>query len=300
MFLKERLFPPLNKGGQTFVLPVPVAGTHIPRIIHQTFRHRELPAELQANVDHIKALNPAWQHRLYDDAAIEAFIESSYGMPVLRAYQRISPKYGAAKADLFRYLLLYQTGGVYLDIKSTLHRPLDDVLRADDRYVLSRWRNGEGEEHAGWGCAPELKHLPGGEFQQWHIVAAAGHPFLRAVIEHVLTNIGRYNPWLHGTGSSGVFRVTGPVAYTLAIAPLLGQHPHRLTSDQQLGFEYTLFKTVSHRPLFGTHYAKQTESVIQQHGVAAISAWIYDWLKRSKRHLLRRLSGKGRRPVATV
>jgi hypothetical protein len=293
------LFLPAFVDGDTmplsaaFRLPFVAAGSTIPRLIHQTFKSHELPLELQRNVDQIKLLNPGWMHRIYDDADIAAFIRENYGQTVFDYYQRINPRYGAARADLFRYLLLYQRGGVYLDIKSTMTRPLDDVLQADDRYLLSQWQNGKDQEHQGWGVARELNHVPGGEFQQWHIVAAPGHPFLRAVIEKVINNIDRYNPWLHGTGSSGVFRVTGPVAYTLAIVPLLEKQPHRLTAGSELGFEYTIFKTTSHRPMFASHYAKQTESVIQMQGLAGLSAAIYNLTKQGKRYLWRFLKSRG-------
>lgn len=277
-----------------FYLPMIREGHEIPKLIHQTFRSKNLPAELVDNVEKIKAMNPGWTHQVYDDADIEDFIAGVYGNRVLSYFHRINPKYGAARADLFRYLLLYKFGGVYLDIKSTLNKPLDMVLQPGDRYLLSQWRNKHGEVHEGWGLASDLKDVPGGEFQQWHIVTVAGHPFLRAVIENVFSNIDRYNPWLHGTGSSGVFRVTGPVAYTLAIQPLLRLHRHRLAADCDIGFEYTMFKTASHRPLFSSHYAKQTESVIQMRGVADLSARVYDLVKRSKRLFARMLQRKQR------
>jgi hypothetical protein len=276
-----------------FRLPPVAAGSTIPRLLHQTFKSHALPPELQANVAQIKALNPGWVHQLYDDADIEAFIRKYYGQTVFASYQRINPRYGAARADLFRYLLLYRRGGVYLDIKSTMTQPLDAVLRPTDRYLLSQWQNGKGQEYEGWGVARELRDIAGGEFQQWHIVAAAGHPFLRAVIASVLNNIDRYNPWMHGTGSAGVFRVTGPVAYTLAIAPLMASQTYRLVPTDDLGFEYTIFKTASHRPLFASHYARQTESVIQMRGIAAISAALYNLVKQSKRYLWRFLRNRG-------
>jgi len=289
----ERFFPSLNHAPRAFPLPTITAESTIPRLIHQTFKSHELPVELRENIEKIKALNPGWTHRIHDDADIEAFIADVYGPEVLAYYHRINPKYGAARADLFRYLLLYKLGGVYLDIKSTLALPLDDILQPGESYVLSQWKNGKDEQHAGWGCARELRHFPGGEFQQWHIVAAPGHPFLRAVIENVLCNIDRYNPWLHGTGSAGVFRVTGPVAYTLAILPLLASHKHRIASDRTLGFGYTLFQSASHRPLFGTHYAKQTESVILMQGAAKIPAALYNLTKRAKRRVWRILRNFG-------
>ena len=37
----------------------------------------------------------------------------------------------------FRYLLMYEIGGVYLDIKSTANKKLDDVLEENDAFILS-------------------------------------------------------------------------------------------------------------------------------------------------------------------
>jgi mannosyltransferase OCH1-like enzyme len=188
MSIKEKLVPTLNRAPATGIVdPVPL-GLSIPRIIHQTFYERDLPAELAANVAHLKAVNPGWEYRFYDDADIVAFIERHYSAAVAAQFHRIDPKYGAARADVFRYLLMYKMGGVYLDIKSLATRPLDDVLRPDDQFILSGWNN----DLQSWGSHYELRDIPTGEFQQWHIVCAPGHPYLKAVLENVMANIGLY------------------------------------------------------------------------------------------------------------
>ena len=174
--------------------------------------------------------------------------------------------YGAARADLFRYLLMYKTGGVYLDIKSIATRSLDEVLRPDDAYILSQW-HGKRFADLGMGVHSALRGIEGTEYQQWHIVAAPGHPFLKRVIENVLRNLRIYNPGIHGVGKQGVLAVTGPIAYTLAINPLLASYPHRFTdSAQDLGFEYNVFMTgrnsSAHHYLFPTHYAKLRHPIV--------------------------------------
>jgi hypothetical protein len=145
-----------------------------------------------------------------------------------------------------------------------MRRPLREVIRPDDRYLLSYWRNAAGEEFEGWGLDPELTLSPRGEFQQWYIASSPGHPFLRAVIEQVLENIVCYSPVLDGTGWPGVLRTTGPTAYTLAILPELERHSHRLVdSIEDLGFQYSLYATAgSHQALFGRHYVDRSEPIV--------------------------------------
>lgn len=284
MSIEKRLSSALRSGVMSNRLPDIEQVTAIPRIIHQTFQSKNLPAEFQKNVDELKALNPEWEHRLYDDHDIRQFISDVYGTGILAYFNRINPRYGAAKADLFRYLLLYKYGGVYLDIKSTFTKPIDHVLKPDDRYLLAKWSNKPGAKREGWGMPKELDMIPGGEFQQWHIVASPGHQFLKAVIERVLTNIDCYKPWLHGTGGNGVLRLTGPIAYTLAIHPLLPAHPHRLVNDEaELGLVYSMLTSSSHKPLFKGHYTTLTESVVSLNGVENVLAKMYSLAKKTKR-----------------
>jgi hypothetical protein len=266
MFSKRHLTSPSD------IVPVFAAGTAIPRIIHQTYpdAHRNLPSIIEQNVRKITALNPGWEHRLYDDNDIARFIESNYGPRVLDYYNRLNEKYGAARADLFRYLLMYRHGGVYLDIKASLDRPLDSVLLPQDVYLLSRWRNRKGEQFEGWGIHSRLRQIGRQEFQQWHIIAAPGHPFLKAVIETVLRNIDSYSPAWDDTGRNGVLGLTGPIAYTLAITPLLDRYPHRLVgSHDELGLVYSVFTSAvyeAHKSVFKYHYTELTEPVVKVSG----------------------------------
>jgi len=238
----------------------------IPRIIHQTFRRAALAGELAASVAALRALNPGWDYRLYTDEQIPEFILDAYGAGMLAEYRKIDPAYGAARADLFRYLCLYKRGGVYLDIKSSAVRPFDEVLLPDDAYLISQWANKPGGAHEGIGLHRALEHIPGGEYQQWFIVAAAEHPFLEAVIVRVLDNLRRY-PWgAFGVGRRGVVALTGPIAYTLAIHPLLPRCPHRkLDISADGGFVYNIrgHKHEKTDDDFPVHYSRLRHPVVK-------------------------------------
>jgi hypothetical protein len=268
------------------LLPAAAPGSHIPRIIHQTYPGMTLPAALRDNVADLVSANPGWDHRLYDDQAIEQFILEHYSAEFLAAYLRIKPEYGAARADFFRYLAIYRLGGVYLDIKSRFTRPIDEVIRGDEQFVISQWRNREGQVHEGFGLHRELAHVSGGEFQQWHIIAAPGHPFMRAVILAVLSNIDAYRPWTFGVGRIGVFRLTGPIAYTRAIHPLLGTGPARIAPDETaLALEYSIVGNYVHKDAFNRHYSQYDTTILTLPPVADWLGRIYTRLRRIKDRL---------------
>jgi mannosyltransferase OCH1-like enzyme len=288
MSIKELLVPPLNRPPKHRHMPEFAAGTAIPRIIHQTFYERKLSDRLQANVDSLRALNPGWEYRFYDDEDIAAFIKGNYPPVVWDYYQRIDPCYGAARADVFRYLLMYKVGGVYLDIKSTATRPLDEVLLPDERFILSKWHLPNGDyEHVG--LIYDLRHIEGGEYQQWHIICAPGHPFLKEVLDTVFANIDIYDPYLHQTGKRGVLRLTGPITYTLAINRIIDRHPHRVVDGRnQLGLQYNIYgANLEHAQVFKGHYSKQTASIVklrplkrQLSRVYGLAQFMHDKLRR--------------------
>ena len=233
-------------------------GQGIPKIIHQTYYHNpesdSCPEEIKNNVLRIKALNPSWEYKFYDDEAILNFIKQNFP-ELLGFYKKISPEYGAARADFFRYLVIYSEGGVYLDIKSGIEKPLDDLIFDDDSYLLSHWPSHYPKGFQGRHAAITNSI---GELQQWHIASIPGHPFLLNVINRVCENIKRYNPIIHDYGSKGVINLTGPVAYTEAIYPWLDHYPHRLEKDHEvLGFTYTTdTNLLGHHKLYSkTHYS---------------------------------------------
>jgi hypothetical protein len=284
-YLEAMRFLFLNRVTGRQYIPVQAEGSAIPRIIHQTHSSQDaLPPDIRESIAALRANNPDWDYRFYDDDAVVRFIREAFGPTVLAYFNRIDPRYGAARADLFRYLLMYRVGGVYLDIKSTARRPLDEIIAPGDRLILAQWpRNGrfEGAGRHEWEFAGQIE---GGEFQQWHVICPPGHPYLYAVIQAVMRNIDCYIPRMHGSGRNAVLRLTGPIAYTLAILPLLPLNRHRLATDhEELGLEYSVYsQNGDHKRLFRTHYSALTAPIVQPGPFrACLSALfgVFDWLR---------------------
>lgn len=262
----------------TIDLPTFPVGDAIPRILHQHFLAGEaaIPEPVRAIRDGLRAANPGWSYSFWDARRAETWIGETYGKDVLARYLRIQPEYYAARSDLLRYLNLYAQGGVYLDIKSTCDRPLDAAIRPGDKYILMPWEADQRYEH------PELAHLADGEYAQWAIISVAGHPYLRAVIQRVLANVAAYAEWRNGVGMHATLRVTGPIAYSLAIEEIRPRHPHTwLSVPSDRGFRYTaLARGDSHRPIFGKHYAEIKTPMVAPSPLEAVLLGGVRWIKR--------------------
>lgn len=232
----------------------------IPKIIHQTYHTKELPLKLKTITSQLQKMNPDWEYRFYDDADIERFILDKYGQPFFKIYQRINPCYGPARADFFRYLVIYKCGGVYLDVKSACTIPLSELIHANDKILLCHWSPypGFGRSHK------DLSWIEHGELQQWHIIAAPNSPLIKAVICKVIDNIKHYSPWKFGISKIGVLRVTGPIAYTQAIYPRLENYQYRLGPfDSDFDLVYSnLEKDITHHQVYGVNYGLILKPII--------------------------------------
>jgi mannosyltransferase OCH1-like enzyme len=86
----------------------------VPLHIWQTWSTRDMPINMQKAVDTLKERNPEFTHTVYDDHMCEEYIQNHFPH-LLSLYKSIIP--GAYRADIFRYCILYNEGGVYVDIK---------------------------------------------------------------------------------------------------------------------------------------------------------------------------------------
>lgn len=225
---------------------------YIPKKIFQICSDKlKLNKHFLKNIEYIKRLNPDWEYRLFDNNDIINYIQNEYGDYILSIYNKINPKYAAARADFFRYLLLYKEGGAYFDLKSAMKYPLNKILLPNDEYILTHWIS---KHHS------RLLNNKYGEYQQWHIICRPFHPFLKSVIDKVIKNIIQYDK---GAGKYAVLKITGPIAYTQAIDSIKELYNYReIEFDEMLGLIYNNL-SVSHINLFSqTHYSKLTEPVI--------------------------------------
>jgi len=87
----------------------------IPLKLYTCWHTKDLPPLMHANYQQLKASNPEFEHHLFDENDCREFIKNNFEEDVLNAYNTLVPC--AYKCDLWRYCILYITGGIYLDIK---------------------------------------------------------------------------------------------------------------------------------------------------------------------------------------
>jgi len=106
----------------------------IPRLLHFTSKSRCMTPAFVHNLDKWKrVLGSKYSIYIHDDAAIDKFIYNRRWMefPELQEVMACVTA-GAAKADIWRYLMIWEYGGIYSDMDSAPNKFGVDTITTDD------------------------------------------------------------------------------------------------------------------------------------------------------------------------
>jgi len=110
----------------------------VPKIIWQTMKTNKVPVFMKNYADSWIDLNPEYEYRFCDDEDIIDFLKADFP-EYLDGYNKLI--YGASKADLWRYLIMYKYGGVYADIDCKCMIPLRDWIKPESAFVTQLGTN---------------------------------------------------------------------------------------------------------------------------------------------------------------
>lgn len=100
----------------------------IPKIIHQIWLGSPFPAKYKDFQESWKKYHTTWQYRLWTDKDIDSF------GPKIARMVRSASNFGEA-ADILRYAILYEHGGLYVDTDFECYKPFDQFHQKFDFYV---------------------------------------------------------------------------------------------------------------------------------------------------------------------
>lgn len=105
-------------------IPLTEHNTKIPKVLIQTYSSKDkIPSKVYENVNKYAK---GYEHKVFDDDDCYEFISNHYSLEMANKFKSLKVK--AHKADLFRYCYLYKYGGVYMDIKTELIKPISEIF----------------------------------------------------------------------------------------------------------------------------------------------------------------------------
>jgi mannosyltransferase OCH1-like enzyme len=154
---------------------LPETTPSIPRVIYQTWKSHDMPTRMATAVAALRAANPSFEYRLFDDDECRAFLVENFLPAVVEAYDTLVPT--AFKADLWRYCVLYLRGGFYVDIKfiPVCGASFETLLYKQYWVLDNKW------------TFPNASH---GIYNAF-MMSAPGNPILLSVIRQLVKNVQR-------------------------------------------------------------------------------------------------------------
>lgn len=109
-----------------------------PKIIHQIWFQGKniIPSKYIPKINKIKEFHPSWKYIVWDDKSIKELMMVNKNW--LDTYHHF--RYLHQKVDFAKYVILYQIGGVYLDMDVEILKPLDMLLHKNNEFniIVSR------------------------------------------------------------------------------------------------------------------------------------------------------------------
>ena len=210
----------------------------IPKTIHQIWFQGEanLPPLYSAYSRLLRATNPGWQHRLWDDGSLR---KECLAMGARYADQYDSYRIMHQKIDFGRYVVAYRHGGVTVDMDTVAVKPLDDLPVFDrdhefghtDKLILSDAARVSLMDYnvmrLSAGFMPVTKAKTGLFVNNAVVICAPGAALLKDLID-AMTHLTQRST---DSQLSAIQKTTGP----LAVSEILDSFgPQRLERDLEI------------------------------------------------------------------
>ena len=156
----------------------------IPKIIHQTWKTGTLPLRWKHTIASVKRWHPDWEYRLWDDKTINAYVQKHHPdlYPIFSGFSR-----NIMRADVMRYILMHDIGGMYCDLDYEFIRPYD--YKGSELVLGYEFDRAYGD--------------PVDQIANFVFASAPGHPFWKDVLNDLQHNPPQAFSYLDVCGLTG-------------------------------------------------------------------------------------------------
>ncbi len=241
----------------------------IPNQVYQTWKRPCVDETMARVMTAFRQVNAGFGFHFFDDARMQAYMDEVWGGHDIHGVFTAT-RHGAARADIWRYCILYERGGVYLDIDSTLKIKLDELPKGiaelisfETNPLLSQTDPALFPEDARYLAPPPALLHPGHLVLNWCLMFCPKHPVLERVIERICRHASRYRGVSFENVAQAIFHFSGPLVLTQAV----WDHVEAGNRIKQAGFDFDgqgLFKIPRAATLYeaAPHYSTARHQAI--------------------------------------
>jgi len=236
----------------------------IPRIIHQIYiqGESELQDFIKDVIEENKRNNPDYIFKIYSYDDIKKYIYNNTNDKIIKCFEKLNPECYTCLSDFFRYIIVYYEGGIYLDVKTGINKPLNRWVTNDKLHINLSPLDSSSYNNELLDKYYDSEHKPKGDARQIIqniIMYPKNHPLLKKVIDDMCYNI------TNNTNSNNILFMTGPVMYTKAIAPQLKYYNYKLYEngiyDDYMKFDGTNGKYYEYMKGNKLHWSQKKDRV---------------------------------------
>ena len=205
----------------------------IPKNVYQTFKFNSFGKTHFEEISKFRELNRDFDFIFFDEGAQNTWIENNwFGTKILSIYKNL--KFGPARADIFRYCILYTQGGYYFDISKGCRVPLTSLHDEECECLISF-------EQKDVFISPDrqifnILKYPEKYILQWGFGFSSGHPFLKKTIDNIELDYHLYKGRKFENPKTAILMFTGPGQFTKSVRRVLLDYPD--LSITQAGIDF--------------------------------------------------------------
>lgn len=186
----------------------------IPKIIHQTWKDKNVPSTMKKYVQSWKKHHPDFDYMFWTDEDLRVLIENHYPwfLPYFDSYS-----HQIMRVDAFRFFVLHHYGGIYADLDLESYKPINPLLSEEKLLLFLEWQ---------------------GSVSNAVMASEPRHPFLEFCFKALMDK--------HRTSNekTAVWELTGPKFLTLTFE----EYKQEGGSDYKLYPHYYFFPIPWHYP----------------------------------------------------
>ena len=197
----------------------------IPNNFFQTYKSKSVDTKYDKKIKEFREKNPSFNYYFFDDIDCEEFMEKHWSHRKIYEIYKNSI-YGASKADIWRYCVLFTYGGVYLDFDSSINFRLEEIpkdcseiISFEDNLIETQISKEYTPDYDFLSNLPKDSSIkfPDHIVLQWLLIFKKEHPILERVISEIEKNYDFYVNKTFETIHLASVNFYGPVLLTKVI-----------------------------------------------------------------------------------
>jgi hypothetical protein len=230
----------------------------IPLIVYQMWINNYLTRTHAKEINRFRNLNPDVEFNLFSHEDVDKYMSDFYkNYPIYKIYQKA--KYHQIKADIFRYCILYERGGMWFDIKSGLKISITKLFDCNSDAIISYEKNDiNWKQSDNLNSAKVFQH-PNKKILMWGIAFCKSSIILKKIIEQICDNYYNYKNKVFDNPKNSILDFSGTHLFTKVVKEQLLEN--NFLKIQQLGIDFNGYGEYAMKETFYRYFIKPDYSL---------------------------------------